>query len=349
MRYDVDEVLTTDQLKDFFSNHASSTVLAIDKQVSSDTPFSSSATIDTQHLRNSIDECRVIKDDHELALIRRANHISGLAHRDVFRAVKTAKNERELEAIFVARCMREGCRQQAYDSILASGTDASTLHYVRNNKAISPGTLNLLIDAGGEYNCYAADITRTFPINGRFSPESKQIYALVLRMQTEAYSMLRAGVLWEDVHARAHKVAIAGLLELGILHNGTADDIFAARTSTKFFPHGLGHMLGMDTHDTGGHANYSDPDPMFRYLRIRGRLPAGAIVTNEPGVYFCKFILEPALKDERHKKYIDKDVLERYWQVGGVRIEDDVLITKEGYENLTDVPKTVEEMEAIMN
>jgi len=348
-RYDVDEVLTTDQLKDFLSKHSSSTILAIDKQVSPDTTFSSTATINTIHLRTAIDECRVIKDDHEIAMIRRANHVSGLAHRDVFRAVKTAKNERELEAIFVARCMREGCRQQAYESILASGTDASTLHYVRNNKDINAGTLNLLIDAGGEYNCYAADITRTFPINGRFTKESKEIYNLVLRMQTECYSVIKAGVLWEDVHARAHKVAIDGLLQLGILHNGTASEIFHARTSTKFFPHGLGHMLGMDTHDTGGHANYSDPDPMFRYLRIRGKLPAGAVVTNEPGVYLCRFILEPALKDETHKKYINKEVLERYWQVGGVRIEDDVLVTKEGYENLTDVPKTVEEMEAIMS
>lgn len=282
-------------------------------------------------------------------MIRRANHVSSLAHRDVFRAVKTAKNERELEAIFVARCMRHGCREQAYGSILASGTDAATLHYVRNNKDINEGTLNLLIDAGGEYNCYASDITRTFPINGKFTRESKAIYEIVLRMQTECYGMIREGVMWEDVHARAHMVAIEGLLELGILHNGSAQEIFDARTSTKFFPHGLGHMLGMDTHDTGGHANYSDPDPMFRYLRIRGRLPAGAVVTNEPGVYFCRFIVEPALRDEKHSKYIDKEVLERYWQVGGVRIEDDVLVTKDGYENLTDVPKSIEEMEAMIN
>lgn len=105
----------------------------------------------------------------------------------------------------------------------------------------------------------------------------------------------------------------------------------------------------MDTHDSGGHANYSDPDPMFRYLRIRGKLQAGSVVTNEPGIYFCSFILEPAMKDEKHKKYINKDVLEKYWAVGGVRIEDDVLITEDGYENLTEVEKTIEEMEALIN
>ena len=245
--------------------------------------------------------------------------------------------------------MSLGARNQAYSSILASGTDAATLHYVRNNKAIEAGTLNLLIDAGGEYSCYAADITRTFPINGKFSRESESIYRLVLRMQMECYGMMRGGMLWEDVHAHAHRVAIDGLLKLGILHNGTAEEIFAARTSTVFFPHGLGHMLGLDTHDSGGHADYSDPDPMFRYLRIRGKVPAGAIVTNEPGIYFCRFMVEPAMKEgSKHAKYIDKNVVEKYWAVGGVRIEDDVLITEEGYENLTEAEKTVEGMEKLL-
>jgi Xaa-Pro dipeptidase len=184
-----------------------------------------------------------VKDAYEIALIRRANQISSQAHRDCFKAVKTAKNERELEAVFVARCMREGCRKQAYDCICATGADGATLHYVRNDKDISEGTLNLLLDAGGEYQMYAADITRTFPISGRFSKESKEIYEIVLRMQMECYDMIRAGVMWEDVHAHAHKVAIQGLLDLGILHNGSPEEIFEARTSTAFFPHGLGRHL----------------------------------------------------------------------------------------------------------
>jgi Xaa-Pro dipeptidase len=238
----VDEVLTADKLQSWLANHSSesSTILAIDKQVSDSAPSSTSAKVDTAHLRTAIEECRVVKDAYEIALIRRANQISSQAHRDCFKAIKTAKNERELEAIFVARCMREGCRKQAYDCICATGADGATLHYVRNDKDISEGTLNLLLDAGGEYKMYAADITRTFPINGRFSKESKDIYNIVLRMQMECYEMIRAGVMWEDVHARAHRVAIQGLLALGILHNGTLEEIFEARTSTAFFPHGLG-------------------------------------------------------------------------------------------------------------
>lgn len=141
----------------------------------------------------------------------------------------------------------------------------------------------MLLDAGGEYRCYAADITRTFPIRGRFSGESRGVYDVVLRMQEACMEMLREGVLWDDVHATAHKVAIEGLLGMGILKGGK-EEILESRTSVAFFPHGLGHYLGMDTHDTGGHPNYEDQDPMFKYLRVRGRLPAGSIITVEPGV-----------------------------------------------------------------
>lgn len=146
----------------------------------------------------------------------------------------------------------------------------------------------------------------------------------------------------------AHKIAIRGLLSLGILRNGTEDELLAARTSVAFFPHGLGHYLGMDTHDTGGNANYQDQDGMFRYLRVRGNLPAGSVITVEPGIYFCRFIIEPFLKDEKQRKFIDQEVLERYWSVGGVRIEDNILITEDGYENLTPTPKEVDEITRII-
>jgi len=292
----------------------------------------------------------VIKDTYEIALTRKANQISGIAHRAVLRAVKHARNERELEAIFLERCIANGARHQAYSSIVASGTDAATLHYVRNNKPITADTLNLLLDAGGEYDCYASDITRTFPISGKFTPHSLSIYNLVLQMQKECTEMLREGILWDDVHVTAHKIAIAGLQTLGILKKSfSAAELLESRVSTIFFPHGLGHYLGMDTHDTGGHADYADNDPMFRYLRVRGKLPAGSIITVEPGVYFCKFMLEPALKDREKSRYIDEKVLDEYWTVGGVRIEDNILITKDGSENLTEAPKEVDEILKLIN
>ena len=125
--------------------------------------------------------------------------------------------------------------------------------------------------------------TRTFPISGKFSTESRAIYDIVLKMQLECIAALKEGVLWDDVHLLAHKIAIDGLLELGIL-KGDKEEILKNRTSVAFFPHGLGHYLGMDTHDTGGNANYADKDSMFRYLRVRGTLPAGSVITVEPGV-----------------------------------------------------------------
>ena len=253
----------------------------MDKLVSNHITFLNFDDKDMTHLKEAIGECRVVKDAYEIELTRRANDISNVAHCAVLKAAKQAKNERELAAIFVQKCFAQGSKNQAYSPIVASGTDAATLHYVKNDKAINSGTLNLLLDAGGEYDCYASDITRTFPINGKFTKESKDIYGLVLHMQQSCMSRLKPGVHWDEVHHLAHSVAIEGLLKLGILQ-GKSDEIEKNRISTAFFPHGLGHYLGMDTHDTGGHANYSDADTMFRYLRVRRQLLAGNIVTVEP-------------------------------------------------------------------
>lgn len=373
-QYDVDEVKTTDQLDDVLLSHKTRTILALpghaDRTIWHDgtLPYPNTSP---DLLKTAIDESRVVKDSYEIALIRHVNAISALAHRAVMHSAKSATNERELEAIFLQHCAHNGSRNMAYDAIVASGVDAGTLHYVRNDKSLlgadvgpmqmrqeeseevegSKGEkpLNLLIDAGAEFGCYASDVTRTFPLNGRFSEESRSIYELVLRVQKECMGFLKAGVQWEECHLLAHRVLIEGLLELGILKGGTVQEVLDSRVSTAFLPHGLGHYMGMDTHDTGGHADYGDKDPLFRYLRVRGKVPAGAIITVEPGCYFCRFILEPRLKREEGKRFIDADVLEKYWSVGGVRIEDDVLVTEEGSENLTQLPSGIEELEAIVS
>ncbi|KAI9737007.1 MAG: hypothetical protein M1834_000596 [Cirrosporium novae-zelandiae] len=346
--YDVDEVMSSEDVNSYLASAQSSqgTVYAINGQISDRVTFLQFEHKNLDKLKVAIEECRAVKDDYEVALIRKANIISTEAHTAVLKAVKRVENERELEAIFLAKCISNGCREQAYHGIFASGQAAATLHYVHNDKPLS-NKLNLLLDAGGEYSCYASDITRTFPINGSFTKESRQIYDIVLKMQKDCITMLHEGVSWDDVHMAAHKIAIDGLLELGIF-KGDKDEILKMRTSVAFFPHGLGHYLGMDTHDTGGHANYEDPDAMFRYLRVRGKLPAGSVITVEPGIYFCKFIIEPYLKDPAHSQFISKDVLDKYWDVGGVRIEDNLLITKDGSENLTTAIREVEEMEKLI-
>lgn len=268
-QYDVDKVLPSTELNAHLvsSHHSTATVYAILEQISEHVTFLGFRTTEFDILKKAIDDSRVCKDAYEIALLRKANQISTLAHLAVIRQAKSAKNERELEGTFISTCIANGCREQSYHSVVASGTNASTLHYIKNDQPLK-GKLNVLLDAGGEYNCYCADITRTFPINGTFSPESKEIYEIVLEMQESCFKMLKEGILWEDVHINAHKVAISGLKRIGIL-KGSEEELLGKRISVAFFPHGLGHYLGMDTHDTGGNPNYEDKDAIFRYLRVR--------------------------------------------------------------------------------
>ncbi|KAI1261960.1 peptidase M24, structural domain-containing protein [Xylariaceae sp. FL1019] len=349
-QFDVDDVQYSNELNPHLAHIGAAkpdaTVFAIADRVANNVTFLEFGNKDFTLLAEAIDECRVVKDDYEIALIRKANIISGAAHKAVLQHVHTAENEHELEAVFLGDCGRHGAKKQAYPSIVASGRAAATLHYVHNDKQIKGKDL-LLLDAGAEWRTYASDITRTFPISGHFSKKSRAIYDIVLKMQEDCIAMLKDGVLWDDVHLLSHKVLIDGLLSLGIL-KGDPKEILESRVSAAFLPHGLGHYLGMDTHDTGGHPNYSDEDQLFRFLRVRRNLPAGSVITVEPGIYFCEYIIRPYLTDPIRGKYIDEGVLNEYWDVGGVRIEDNLLITEDGSVNLTDAIKDPEEMERII-
>jgi len=291
--YDVDHVqYTTDvnaTLAKIGSSQGGKTVaFAIDEQVSEGIKFDGFAQTNLSVLKKVIGDARVVKDAYEIALLRKANDISAKGHIAVFKAARTAKNEREVEAAWMNTLIANGCPDQSYHPIFAGGANGATLHYVKNDEFLVDQVTkqrkgNLLIDAGGEYRTYCADITRVVPLTGKFPTETRQIYEIVLQMQAECIGMLKEGVRWDDVHAHAHRVAIKGLVKLGILR-GEENELFEKRVSVAFFPHGLGHYLGMDTHDTGGYPNYEDTDKMFRYLRVRGILPAGSVITVEPGV-----------------------------------------------------------------
>jgi Xaa-Pro dipeptidase len=224
--------------------------------------------------------------------------------------------------------------------------------------------------------------TRTFPISGKFSTESRAIYDIVAKMQDVCTNMLKEGIVWDDVHLTAHKIAIEGLLALGIF-KGDKDAILKARTSVAFFPHGLGHYLGMDTHDTGGHPDYEDKDTMFRYLRVRGKLPAGSIITVEPGVrcLILSSLVYKLLTDSRFTSAalsLSRTSKTRLklpisipkfsisigkWAESALKVGfpvssliavltsriDNILITKSGYDNLTTAVKDVAQMEKIIN
>jgi Xaa-Pro aminopeptidase len=271
-----------------------------------------------------VHEQRLVKDAAELRIMRKAARISAAAHRRVMRACRPGLWEYELEAEFVHTCALRGGRFQAYPPIVGSGANACVLHYVDNRHQLRDGDL-VLIDAGCEYAGYASDITRTFPVNGRFSPPQRALYELVLAAQRAAIAKAVPGNRWDAPHKTAVRVLTKGLVELGILP-GTAKDVPSLIKEEKYEPfymHRTGHWLGMDVHDVGD----------YKQGGKWRRLEPGMVLTVEPGLYI------PGDREE---------VPECYRNIG-IRIEDDVAITKDGHEILSaDAPKTVEEIEAWM-
>ena len=266
-------------------------------------------------------DMRLYKSRHELKLMRRAAGISAGAHRRAMRACRPGMYEYQLEAELSHEFRRHGAAAPAYPSIVGSGENACILHYTDNGDRINDGEL-VLIDAGAEYQGYASDITRTFPANGRFSPAQRQIYELVLAAQTAAIAAVKPGNHWNDPHDAAVRVLTEGLVALGIL-KGKPRAAIKNRSYDKYYMHRTGHWLGMDVHDVGDYK----VDGAWRLLE------AGMTLTVEPGLYF------PAG---------DRGLAKKWWNIG-VRIEDDVLVTKDGCEVLSgDAPKTVAGIEALM-
>ncbi|CAN3475181.1 hypothetical protein DICA0_C03752 [Diutina catenulata] len=296
----------------------------------------------------ALDEARTIKDDFELELMRYAAAITDNCHKAVMMATPIETNECHIHAEFMYHAIRQGSKAQSYDPVCCAGPNCSTLHYVTNDEAIPNERRSVLIDAGAEWMNYTSDVTRCFPIHGDWTKEHLDIYNAVLKMQSVTMAEMKPGQSWDKLHLMAHKVLIEEFLKLGIF-KGSADDIYNAKVSGHFFPHGLGHLLGLDTHDVGGEPNYEDPDSLLKYLRLRRPLAKGMVVTNEPGIYFSPFLLEAPLKDEAVLKFINKDVLDKYWYIGGVRIEDDILITETGYENMTKITSDPEEVAKIVH
>jgi Xaa-Pro aminopeptidase len=275
------------------------------------------------HLRDvqePLNEMRLVKDFLEQDIMRRAAAISGAAHRRAMRFTRPGQHEYEVEAELLHEFCRHGARHPAYTSIVAGGTNACTLHYVGNNARLNDGDL-LLIDAGCELDGYAADITRTYPVNGKFSPAQKDVYQIVLASQTAAIDAARPGNLWDAPHQAALRVLAQGFIDLKLCQ-GSVESALESESYKQFYMHRTGHWLGMDVHDVGEYKL----DGSWRPLQ------SGMTLTVEPGCY-----IRPA-----------DNVPQELWNIG-IRIEDDVLITPRGNEVLTeDAPKTVEQIEEEM-
>jgi Xaa-Pro aminopeptidase len=252
---------------------------------------------------------RTIKDSYEIALISKAAHISAVAHRQAMMSCRPGMSEYELQAVYEYVFRRLGSEYNAYPCIVGAAENSIVLHYEMNRRTINDGDI-VLADCGAEYHYYASDLTRTYPANGKFSGPQREIYQLVLNAQNEAIAMMKPGVSWRDVSARADSILEEGLFKLGIINEKERKEL------RKFFPHGLGHPIGLDVHDV-----YS--------------------LTMEPGVVYT---VEPGIYVPENADGVDP----KFFNIG-VRIEDDVLITPEGHAILTvEAPREIDEIESLM-
>ncbi|HEY5701989.1 MAG TPA: Xaa-Pro aminopeptidase [Gammaproteobacteria bacterium] len=272
-------------------------------------------------LNHFLHEMRLYKSRAEVAAMRKAARISAKAHKQAMRVCRPGMMEFQIEAELKYVFMQNGARDPAYPCIVGGGANGCILHYTENSSVLNDGDL-LLIDAGAEYDCYASDITRTFPVNGQFTAAQREAYEVVLEAQAAAIKKIRPGNHWDEPHNAAVKVLTQGMVELGIL-KGKVSQLIKEKAFTKYYMHRTGHWLGMDVHDVGDY-------------KVEGEwrtFESGMVLTVEPGLYL------PA-----SSKGLDR----RWWNIG-IRIEDDVLITDTGNEILSDnAPKDADAIESLM-
>ena len=274
-----------------------------------------------KNIAQNIEVMRLIKSKAEIQTIKKALKITKKAHHKAMKAKKISKNEFELQAIIENIFKKEGAYSDAYTSIVAGGNNANTLHYIQNNKVLIDGQL-ILIDAGCEYDYYASDITRTIPVNGTFSKPQKELYNMILDVQLQIIEMIKPNILRSDLQKKSEELLCDGMIKLGIL-KGNRKKLIKKQAHKKYYPHGIGHWMGIDVHDESPY-KYPNGEEI--------PLHKGMILTIEPGIY-C---------DEN-----DKSIPRKYRGIG-IRIEDDILVTKDSNENLSyDIVKTIEDIEAL--
>jgi Xaa-Pro aminopeptidase len=271
-----------------------------------------------------INELRLIKSANEIELMRQVNYISGLAHQRAMQNAAVGKFEYQIESELLHEFSRHGARHPAYASIVAGGDNANILHYTDNDATLQDNDL-LLIDAGGELSGYAADITRTFPINGKFSTPQKLLYQLILDTQLTVISAIKPGITFIKLNEIANECLTQGLLDLAIL-SGDLSQLLLDKACKKYFIHGLGHWLGLDVHDVGDYHINENRQQCREFV-------AGMVLTIEPGLYMPN----------------DDYELDEKWRGIGIRIEDNIVVTQQGHENLTvNSPRTISDIEALM-
>lgn len=301
-----------------------------------------------EQLSEQVSEARRAKDPGEIALMQGAADASRAGHLYALRNTRAGMSERQLQIEVEAEFFRAGAERTAYGSIVGTGSNGAVLHFSPTHRTMRDGEI-VLMDAGAEFEGYASDVTRTFPVGRRFEGAQRDLYQLVLDVQQSAISAARPGVEYKQLHmAACHQIA-EGLAHLGIL-KGTAAELVERDAHALFFPHGLGHMLGLSTHDAGGCLAGRTPSDRFGLKWLRADLPLqpGYVVTIEPGIYFIKALIDDPARREEFADCVDWVEVEALRDFGGIRIEDDVLIEESGSRILTAaIPKTIPEIESL--
>ncbi|XP_059087149.1 xaa-Pro dipeptidase-like [Tigriopus californicus] len=311
--------------------------------------------IEPNHLQPIMAECRVIKTEMELQALRYASKISSEAHKSLMRQIKPGMKEFQCESLFLHHIyFYGGARHVCYNCIVGSGQSGSVLHYghagAPNDQNVEDGHI-VLFDMGAEYYRFCSDITCSYPVNGKFTDKQKVVYNAVLRASRAVLNAVKPGVNYKDMHLLANRVMLENLLEGGIIQ-GDIEDMMKVNLAGKVFqPHGLGHFMGLDVHDVGGYleGHPSRPKgPGVGNLRTARTLKANMVLTIEPGCYFIDYLLDEALANPELNKFLVKEKIAEYRNFGGVRIEDDIIVTETGVELMSVVPRTVDEIEAWM-
>lgn len=366
-QYGVSKVLFVDEMKQAIESSASQLYTSYGYNTDSGN-YATPATYDgidaafpgeknnKEMLYRVVVECRVIKSEKELSLLRYINDIASDSHLETMRRARPEMYEFQLESMFKHYCyFAGGCRMDAYTAICGCGCNSATLHYghaaAPNSSLVKDGDMCLL-DMGTEFHCYTSDITCSFPANGKFTEDQKAIFETVQDCQEQVMAAMRPGVAWIDMHTLTYRIICEHMVKIGIL-KGDVGTLMEKNLAGYFMPHGLGHFLGLDTHDVGGiPADKVDSRPKdlgYKSLRCLRVLKAGMVITVEPGVYFVDLLVRRLKTDPNLSVHVNADVLDRFVGFGGVRLEDDVIVTKDGVENMTNCPRTVEDVENVMN
>lgn len=356
-KYEVDRVVYVEQLQETVNNMNPTTVLILNG-VNSDSgrgfpridesDFSFSSETDDIILYDVMSSLRCIKTNFELDLIRYVNNISSLGHRLLMKRITADSFEYQAEALFKFFVHFVGsCHSLSYKPVCASGKNSSDPEYVKNSRLIKCGDL-IIFDMGASFHGYVSSIACTIPAGGMFNLEQKTIYNIVLEARNAALDVIKAGVLWSEVHDHSMKALLSGLKQTGILEGGIEEMLQSGITSV-FMPFGIGHFIGLDKFDVGSNvedgSEISPSMPHLAHLRTLRALKHGMVMVVQVGCYFNHSALRKACADNFMKKFIIKEKINRFMGLGGVFLKENIVVTHQGYEMLTDVPRTIEDVE----